>query len=77
MFTDGDKLAATYEGWLTAAQRLYEKLTAEGRVVEKAYIDPETFPEWCRTNGKELDAKGRMAYGNECAARKYQRSSVN
>ncbi len=77
MFTDGDKLPETYDKWLTAAQGLCDRLTGEGHVIEKAIIDPDTFPDWCRANGKGLDAQGRMAYGNECAARKYKNSSVN
>jgi hypothetical protein len=68
MFTDGWKLPDTYESWQASAQELYGTLTAEGHVVVKAYIDPDTFPEWCRANGKALDAQGRMAYGSEYAA---------
>jgi hypothetical protein len=72
MFTDGSKLPATYDDWLAAAQGIHDKLTDEGQVVEKAYIDPGSFPEWCRANGKALDVGGRMAYGNECAANRYR-----
>jgi hypothetical protein len=70
LFKDGEKLPDTYEAWLTAAQQLYDKLTAQGHAVVKAEIDPVTFAAWCRTRGMEPDAKARMAYGNECAARK-------
>jgi hypothetical protein len=68
MFTDGWKLLDTYESWQKSAQNLYDKLTREGHFVVKAYIDPDTFPDWCKAHGKTLDAQGRTAYGNECAA---------
>jgi hypothetical protein len=72
MFTDGSKLPDTFESWLQNAQNLHDKLTGEGRAVVKAYIDLETFPEWCRAHGLGMDAKARIAYGNECAANKYR-----
>lgn len=71
MFKDGWKLADTFDSWLSSAQNTYDKLTCEGQIVEKAYIDPDTFPEWCRAHRKEMDAHGRTAYANECVARKF------
>ena len=67
-FTDGWKLPDTFESWQRSAQNLYDKLTNEGLVVVKAYIDPNTFPEWCRANGMEMNAKARMRFANDCAA---------
>lgn len=72
MFSDGIKLADTFDEWLATAQSLCDKLISEGHVVEKAYIDPEAFPQWCRANGKVLDSTGRMAYANECAAGRFR-----
>ena len=69
MFQDGGNLPDTFDGWLSSAQGLYDKLTREGHVVEKALIDPDTFPDWCRANGVEMDGRGRMGYANECAAK--------
>jgi hypothetical protein len=70
MLSDGSKIGATFDGWLASAQKVYEKLTDDGHVVVKAYIDPEAFPKWCAAHGKELNAAGRTAYANECAADK-------
>lgn len=70
LFKDGGKLSETYEDWLKAAQQLYDKLAAQGQRVVKAEIDPDTFLAWCRTRHIEPDAKARMAYGNEFAAKK-------
>jgi hypothetical protein len=67
LFNDGSKLPATFSQWQAKAQGLHDHLTSKGSVVVKAYIDPDTFPEWCRTHGHEMDAQARMAFGNECA----------
>jgi hypothetical protein len=72
MFTDGSKLADTFDEWLAGAQKGYDKFTSEGMMVEKAYIDPDTFPQWCRTHHQEMNSQGRNAYANECAARKFR-----
>lgn len=72
MFNDGGKLPVDFDGWLNTAQKLYDKLTAEGRLVEKAYIDPDAFPEWCRAHAMEMDAQSRIAYANECAAKRFR-----
>ena len=71
MFTDGSKLADTFDEWLTAAQTGYDKFDRQGMKVVKAYIDPDTFPEWCRTHHQEMNAQGRGAFANECAYLKF------
>jgi hypothetical protein len=77
MFSDGSKIGTTFGGWLHSAEAVYEKLTSEGHVVVKAYIDPETFPKWCAANGKELNAAGRNAYAGGCAAEKVRADMKN
>jgi hypothetical protein len=72
MFTDSNKLAGTFESWIKSAQTGFDKLTSAGHVVIKAHIDPDTFPEWCRVHGLEMNADARMAFGNECAAEHYR-----
>lgn len=72
MFTDREVLADTFEQWHKSAQIGWDKLIAAGHVVIKADIDPVTFPEWCRAHGMEMNAKARIAYGNECAANNYR-----
>jgi hypothetical protein len=72
MFTDSDKLADTFDSWIKSAQTGFDKLTGAGHVVIKANIDPDTFPEWCRARGLEMNAHARTAFGNECAAEHYR-----
>ena len=72
MFVDGEQLPDTFEDWLKSAEAIFSKLMGEGHMVVKANIDPDTFLEWCRTRGLELNAKARMDYSNECAANEYR-----
>lgn len=69
MFEDGDKLPGTFLRWQDQAEQGRKKLSREGKTVIKAYIDPETFPEWCAANGHRVDAAGRMAFANAEAYR--------
>ncbi len=66
-FPDGDLLPDTFEEWLKLAQMSFDTLAVGGIVVVRAYIDPETFPEWCRDRGLEMDTAARMEFGNQCA----------
>lgn len=67
IFTDAELLPATYREWLRRAEKLELKEKLAGRAVVRAYIDPHTFPDWCRERGLNVDAKGRMAFANEVA----------
>ncbi len=69
MFTDGSKLPDTFDEWFRLARRTYRTLTASGLRVERAYIDPEVFPAWCKANGLKMNAKARTYYGNAVARR--------
>lgn len=68
IMVDPHTLFDTYEEWLTSAEKGEQSMRLQGYVVVRAYIDPLTFPDWCRANGHKVDAKGRMAYANFIAA---------
>jgi hypothetical protein len=70
IFTDSKKLASTYDEWLKDAERLADHLRRNGLAFQKVYIDPKTFPAWCAGKGLNIDAKARMAFAIEFAARK-------
>lgn len=75
LFSDGHGLNKRYQDWHQAAQGLYERLTRSGHIVEKVYIDPETFPAWCAERGLNVDAQARMRFANEFVYRKYANQS--
>lgn len=75
MSDTAEALPRHYKQWLERAEAGYRKFKAQGMIVEKVYLDPETFPDWCRARGMKIDAKARMAFANEVVAMKYRDQS--
>jgi len=71
MFKDGFRLPDTFEEWLDRAEKAAAQLTADGYVVIRAPLDPETFPKWCRDHGLEMTTETRSIYSGEYAANNY------
>lgn len=71
IFTDGHVLPDTFDRWLQLAENSFTKFSIQGITVEKVYIDPETFPGWCKERSFNIDAKARTAFSNDFVARKY------
>lgn len=69
LFTDGDGLPKTYGEWLDKAENGLNKLSRNGHVVVKAYLHIQTFPEWCRSRGLEINSAARLKFANEFAMR--------
>lgn len=72
---DHRKLPDTYKQWLKKANQGFEHFTAQGHIVEKVYIDPDTFPDWCATRGLNVDANARIRFASEAVARMYSNQS--
>ncbi|MBI5592887.1 MAG: hypothetical protein HY881_20665 [Deltaproteobacteria bacterium] len=67
MFEDGHKLHGTYKEWLLAAEKNRKVLESQGVRVVCVDIDPDRFSEWCKTNGKKLNAAARIEYSTRMA----------
>ncbi len=67
LFDDTHLLPATYREWLDRAEMKKREIEAKGDRVIKIFIDPETFPEWCRKRGCRLDAEARSQLAIEIA----------
>ena len=67
LFADADQLPKTYSDWLQRAEEMKAQVQAAGDVVIKVYIDPETFPAWCRHKGLAMDAEARSQLAIEVA----------
>ncbi|MBW7896541.1 MAG: hypothetical protein H3C27_15645 [Opitutaceae bacterium] len=74
VMADGHKLPATFHEWRMQAETGEKKNRRDGKVVIRAIIDPETFPDWCRARGLDIDAKARMQYAAAVAHEKMLRS---
>lgn len=73
IFVDPDDLHDTFDEWRKAAGNLESNLRRDGHVVERAYIDPETFPDWCRSRGLNIDARARSQFASEFVSEKHGR----
>lgn len=72
---DRRKLPDTYKQWLKKANQAFKILTTEDNLVEKIYIDPESFPDWCAKRGMNTNAEARTTFANESVAKKYGNQS--
>ena len=59
LFPDRHLLPPSYKEWLKLAEDMKKKVEASGDVVIKVYIDPITFPAWCKEHGKAMDSESR------------------
>ncbi|SHO48543.1 hypothetical protein [Desulfopila aestuarii] len=67
MFVDGDMLPASFDDWLTRAEKMKKDAEAAGDAVIKVFIDPETFPGWCESKGLPMDSEARSQLAIEVA----------
>lgn len=59
LFTDSHLLPGNYSDWLSKAEEMVKKVENSGDIVMKVFIDPKTFPLWCKTKGREMDMHAR------------------
>lgn len=67
IMSDRDQLPRRFDVWLAKAERGEQERTRQGQIVVRAYIDPETFPDWCRSRNLNVDSEARMLYANTVA----------
>lgn len=68
IFVDADRLPKLYSRWEALAEKGYNERIGQGQIVVKAYIEPDSFVDWCAVNGCNVDAGGRMKYASLVAA---------
>lgn len=67
----------THAQWLDAAEKNLERLKASGVLAVKAHVRSNDFITWCRSTGRNVDAKALAAWGNEAAIREYTKIHGN
>ena len=67
LFVDTDKLPKTYAHWLERAEAKKTEVEAAGSQVIKVFIDPETFPGWCKEKQLEMNSEARAQLAIEVA----------
>ena len=75
VFEDGREFFDTWEQWVEGAQKGEAEFKADGHIVERVYIDPHTFPSWCRSEGVGTGREGRTRFAADFVAKKYRNQS--
>lgn len=74
VMSDSHKLPRTFHEWRMQAESHEKKFRREGKIVVRAFIDPETFPDWCRARGLNIDAQARNHFAALVAKETVERS---
>jgi hypothetical protein len=67
LFSDLDKLPATYDAWLQRAEQVENQLQRAGLAVARIWIRPVPFAAWCRERNISPDQAARLTFVNEAA----------
>ncbi|QDU47716.1 hypothetical protein [Gimesia panareensis] len=63
LFAATDPLQDTYAEWLKQAEIIELQTKAQGAIVVRTFVDPKTFPKWCKKHGiKKMDSGARSEY---------------
>lgn len=74
IMSDGKQLPRTFHEWRMKAESGEKMRRRNGEIVVRAFIDPETFPDWCRARGLNIDAKARNLFAATVAKETAERS---
>lgn len=66
---------ATWEEFIERSEKAENALKAQGYVVGRAYIDPEAFPDWCRSRGYWINSEAREAFAASVVYAKYGKNA--
>jgi hypothetical protein len=67
LFSDPDKLPATYDAWLKRAESTERQLQKAGMAVARVWIRPRSFAAWCKQRNVSPDQAARLTFSNESA----------
>jgi hypothetical protein len=67
LFSDLDKLPATYDAWLQRAEQVENQLQRAGVAVARIRIRPVPFAAWCKERNVSPDQAARFTFVNEAA----------
>ena len=72
IFEDAQGLPATWEEWEMEAKKVEGRLKIEGFRVERTYLDPDAFSDWCRKEGVGMTGKARSRFTAQIVAKKHR-----
>jgi hypothetical protein len=65
LFSDGEKLAPTFDEWLASAEAVERQAQRHGRPVTRVVLRPRPFAAWCRERHVTPDAQARIDFASE------------
>jgi hypothetical protein len=68
---DADKMPRTWKEFNQRSEEGERAYQAKGYIVVRAYINPDTFGEWCAANDCGVDTHGRIKFAASVAAEKH------
>jgi hypothetical protein len=71
LFVDAEELDDSYDDWLAQAESTFRQLESQGLIVEKVYMHPVVFADWCRERGLRPDADARSRFASEIARQRH------
>ena len=67
LFSDPDKLPASYDAWLERAEGVELQLKRAGFGVARIWVRPAPFAAWCKERNISPDQAARLTFANEAA----------
>jgi hypothetical protein len=64
---DADRLPPTWQRFAQFSEQAEQRYRANGYLVVRAYIDPETFPDWCAQRDTGINSQARMRFAASIA----------
>jgi len=68
VMSDADVLPDTYSQWLKQAEAGEKRLAAQGWIIHRIDLDPDTFLAWCTIRNVDANADARIRFANEAVA---------
>lgn len=67
MFEDSNNLPQSWGEFAQAAEKAEQFYRAQGEIVERVYLDPKIFPNWCTENSLRVDRSARLEFAYRMA----------
>lgn len=72
IFEDADRLPPTWEQWLKLSEEGERGFQAQGLTVERIYLDPVEFSDWCKSHNRRIDSDSRIGFAGWVAGNKHK-----
>ncbi|SFI76184.1 hypothetical protein [Nitrosomonas sp. Nm34] len=71
---DSNHFPRSFDEWLVKAEREERRLKKAGYTVLRVFINPKTFPAWCKSRELNNDSRSLIEFANSIAIESKRRS---